>query len=72
MSHYQPRNAEATNNPAPLLSSDEARLYDKINADSEWELAQQSGTPEGYGMGPLIARSFEFDIHDCSISEVNR
>ncbi|GLR10990.1 hypothetical protein [Mixta theicola] len=72
MNNYDHRSAGTANNAASALFRSDARLCDKMDDDSEWELAQQQNAPEGSGFGPQVVQSFEFDIHDCSVSEVNR
>lgn len=72
MNNANPYSAEAVSHSAPRLSQRDAWLCDRMDADNEWERGQQPGAPERYGNGPQVAQSFEFDIHDCSVSEVNR
>lgn len=57
---------------APALASSSHALFDKMDAGSEWERAQQQPHPHDITSGAEMAHAFEFDIHDCSISEVNR
>lgn len=72
MNNANPHNAGTASHSASHLSQREARLCDRMDADNEWEWVQQQSAPESYGNVPRLTQSFEFDIHDCSISEVNR
>ena len=72
MNNANPHNAGAVSHFAPRLSQRDVWLCDRIDADNEWERGQQQSAPEACGNGPQVAQSFEFDIHDCSVSEVNR
>lgn len=57
---------------APALVSGNNALFDKMDAGSEWERVPQQPHPHDMTLGVEMAHAFEFDIHDCSISEVNR
>ena len=72
MSTYRPRSAEAIPPSATFLPGNDGRLCDKMDADSDWEWQQQPETLEREGVASQVARSFEFDVHDCSVSEIHR
>ncbi|ARJ43230.1 hypothetical protein B1H58_15125 [Pantoea alhagi] len=72
MNNDEPRSVRGKGYPASSSAQDGGWLCDKMDTDSEWDLAQQQNMSAGYGFGPQISHSFEFDIHDCSVSEVNR
>lgn len=57
---------------ANAFSSGSDTLCDKMDAGSEWERSQQQPRLGDMNPGAEMAHAFEFDIHDCSISEVSR
>ncbi|MGD8105665.1 hypothetical protein ACQE32_03135 [Pantoea sp. FN0302] len=72
MNNHEPRSVRGMTYPASSSVQESGWLCDKMDIHSEWDLAQQQNMSAGYGFGPQILQSFEFDIHDCSVSEVNR
>ena len=54
--------------PAKPYVSGADEIGDKMNADSEQELTHYCRA----GSCAELAEAFELDIHDCSVSEVNR
>ena len=48
------------------------RLFDKMDVDNDGEQTQQHNPYADAGLNDEMARAFEFDIHDCSVSEAHR
>ncbi|URQ59518.1 YodD family protein [Pantoea alhagi] len=72
MNNHEAHSVRGKNHPTSSSAQEGSWLCDKMDTHSEWDLAQQQNMSAGYGFGPQISQSFEFDIHDCSVSEVNR